>query len=298
MPIRPRTAALGAGVCLALLAVVWFAAFHIGFFERADQSTFVQFGDLHGHGGIEWVAHDMVSLINVDHYAIWVAALIVITLLRGRPRSAFAAGVIILGANATTEVLKHVLATPRLGWFVPPASWPSGHSTAAMALALAAVLRAPARLRPAIATAGAGLAVAVGYSVVATGMHYPSDVLGGFLMAAGWGLATVAALLGAERWRPSSVRPAGSAFPLEPPWGHPRRCCSRLRRSGQPRWSPGRTRSRPTSVYTRRSSSARSASRRWASRSPPACCSACAASYFPRKKSRGVSRNWGCEPDS
>ena len=47
---------------------------------------------------------DMVSLINVDHYAIWVAALIVITLLRGRPRSAFAAGVIILGANASTEV--------------------------------------------------------------------------------------------------------------------------------------------------------------------------------------------------
>jgi membrane-associated phospholipid phosphatase len=209
MPIRPRTAALGAGVCLALMAVVWFAAFHIGFFERADRSTFVQFGDLHGHGGVEWVAHQMVSLINVEHYAIWVAALIVITLLRGRPRSAFAAGVIILGANATTEVLKHVLAQPRLGWFVPPASWPSGHSTAAMALALAAVLCAPARLRPAIATAGAGLAVAVGYSVVATGMHYPSDVLGGFLMAAAWGMATVAALLAAERWRPSPVRPAG-----------------------------------------------------------------------------------------
>ena len=232
MPIRPRTAALGAGVCLALMAVVWFAAFHIGFFERADQSIFVQFGGLHGHGGVEWAAHHMVSLINVDHYAIWVAALIVITLLRGRPRSAFAAGVIILGANASTELLKHALAAPRLGWLVPPVSWPSGHSTAAMALALAAVLCAPARLRPAVAALGALLAVGVGYSVVATGMHYPSDVLGGFLMAATWSLATVAALLGAERWRPSSSGRPASAFPSGRPWGLPGRSCWPLSRSG------------------------------------------------------------------
>jgi membrane-associated phospholipid phosphatase len=221
MPIRPRTAALGAGACLALMAVVWFAAFHIGFLERADESIFVQFGGLHGHGRIEWAAHHMVSLINVDHYAIWVAALIVITLLRGRPRSAFAAGVIILGANASTELLKHAVAEPRLGWLVPPVSWPSGHSTAAMALALAAVLCAPARLRPAVAALGALLAVAVGYSVVATGMHYPSDVLGGFLMAAAWSLATVDALLRAEEWRPSSVRPAGERVSVGATLGAP-----------------------------------------------------------------------------
>jgi membrane-associated phospholipid phosphatase len=221
MPIRPRTAALGAGVCVALLTVVWFAAFHVGFFERADQSIFIQFGDLHGHGGVEWVAHHMVSLINVDHYAIWVAALIVITLLRGRPRSAFAAGVIILGANATTELLKHAVAAPREGWLVPPVSWPSGHSTAAMALALAAVLCTPARLRPAMAALGAALAVGVGYSVVATGMHYPSDVLGGFLMASAWALGTVAALLRAEHWRPSPVRQGAESVSIGEALGAP-----------------------------------------------------------------------------
>jgi membrane-associated phospholipid phosphatase len=208
-------------MCLALMAVVWFAAFHIGFLERADESILIQFGGLQGHGRIEWAARHMVSLINVDHYAIWVAALIVITLLRGRPRSALAAGVIILGANASTELLKHGLAAPRPGWLVGPVSWPSGHSTAAMALALAAVLCAPARLRPAVAALGALLAIAVGYSVVATGMHYPSDVLGGFLMAAAWSLATVAALLGAERWRPSSVRPAGERVSVGATLGAP-----------------------------------------------------------------------------
>jgi membrane-associated phospholipid phosphatase len=221
MPIRPRTAALGAGVCVALLAIVRLAAFHVGFFQHADQSIYVQFGDLHGHGRIEWVAQHMVSLINVDHYAIWVAALIVITLLRGRPRSAFAAGVIILGANASTELIKHAFAAPRAGWLIGPVSWPSGHSTAAMALALAAVLCAPARLRPAVAALGAAFAIGVGYSVVATGMHYPSDVLAGFLMAATWALGTVAALLRAERWRPSPVRQDGERVSVGTALGAP-----------------------------------------------------------------------------
>jgi len=73
-----------------------------------------------------------------------------------------------------------------------------------MSLVLAAVLITPARLRPAVAALGAVFAIGVGYSVLAMSMHYPSDVLGGFLVAAGWALATVAALLVAERWRPSS----------------------------------------------------------------------------------------------
>jgi hypothetical protein len=90
-----------------------------------------------------------------------------------------------------------------------------------MALALAAVLCAPARLRPAIAALGAVLAVAVGYSVVATGMHYPSDVLGGFLMATAWALATVAALLRAEQWRPSSVRSGAESVSVGAALGAP-----------------------------------------------------------------------------
>lgn len=208
-------AALGAAACVVLLAIVWFAAFHIGFFRHADQSIYLQFGDLQAHSRVESVAGWLVSLFDPNPYVYLVVAVLAVTLLRRRPWSACAVLAIVLGADVSTELLKHVLTAPRAGSLFPggrspvgPGSWPSGHSTAVMALVLAAVIAAPARLRPAAAALGAVLAIAVAYSVLATGIHYPSDVLGGFLMAATWALATVAALLGTERWRPAS-RAAG-----------------------------------------------------------------------------------------
>ncbi len=95
---------------------------------------------------------------------------------------------ILLGANVTTQLLKPLLAAPRPARCpagpVGAASWPSGHATAAMSLAPVLVLAAPARLRPAVAALGAAFAVAVSYSFLTLGWHYPSDVFGGFLVAA------------------------------------------------------------------------------------------------------------------
>ncbi len=198
---------LGAGACLVLLALVWLAAFHVGVFRHADQSAFRQFGDLRGHGSVAWLAQGFVSAFEPNPYVYLVLVPLIVALLRGRPRVVLAIGAIILGANASTEMLKHVLAAPRPGSLfgglspLPPASWPSGHSTAAMSLVLATVLAVPNRLRPAVAALGAVLAIAVGYSVVAGGLHYPSDVFGGFLVATIWTLTAVAALQAAEvRW--------------------------------------------------------------------------------------------------
>lgn len=215
MPIRSRWALAGAGACLALLAVVWLAAFHIGAFQSADQSAYQGFVDLHYHGVVQSVAAFFVSLCNPSPYLYVAPAVALIALARGRPRVAFAAGGILLGANVTTQLLKSAMAQPRaadmLGGLpaLPPASWPSGHSTAAMALALCCVLAAPPRLRPAVAAIGATFAVAVGYSLLATGRHYPSDVLGGFLVAAIWTLLMVAALALGEQRRPTRTRSAG-----------------------------------------------------------------------------------------
>jgi hypothetical protein len=71
-----------------------------------------------------------------------------------------------------------------------------------MALAFCCVLAVPARLRPAVATAGAAFAVAVSYSFLALGWHYPSDVLGGYLVATAWAMVAVTWLASAEARHP------------------------------------------------------------------------------------------------
>ncbi len=49
------------------------------------------------------------------------------------------------------------------------------------------------RWRPAVAAAGTVFVVAVGCSVMVLAWHFPSDVLGGILVAGGWGFAVLAA---------------------------------------------------------------------------------------------------------
>ncbi len=144
---------------------------------------------------------------------------------------ALAVAAILLGANLTTEALKHVLPEPHFaglldGWLpVPTTEWPSGHSTAAMSAVLGLLLASPGRVRPYVAALGAAFAVAVGYSLVTTGDHFPADVFAGYLVAATWALVAVAALVGrgaplAER---DNLRPGVAAGGARPAGGRDRR---------------------------------------------------------------------------
>lgn len=72
--------------------------------------------------------------------------------------------------------------------------FPSGHSAAAMALTLAAILATTDRRRVAAAGAGAGAAGLLGIGNLVTQSHYPSDVVGGYLVAAAWGAVGIAIL--------------------------------------------------------------------------------------------------------
>jgi hypothetical protein len=74
-----------------------------------------------------------------------------------------------------------------------------------MALALCAVLAAPARLRPLVAALGAAFAAAVSYSFLTLGWHYPSDVFGGFLVAIVWTLLCAAAVFAYDARRPRAA---------------------------------------------------------------------------------------------
>ena len=94
---------------------------------------------------------------------------------------------------------------PRAGSvFIGPASWPSGHATAATALALSVVLVVPPRLRPVTAVLALLFIAGVGISLLILAWHMPSDVLGGYLMAALWMALAVAGLRAAERRWPAA----------------------------------------------------------------------------------------------
>jgi len=62
--------------------------------------------------------------------------------------------------------------------------------------------------------------VSVSYAILALGWHFPSDVLGGFLVATTWTLLAVAGLNRLEQHRPSGLgreappRPADALVPL------------------------------------------------------------------------------------
>jgi len=200
VPNRARQAFLGAAATAALVALTWLVAIHLGFGQRADQSVSRGFQQL-SRPAVRSLAEFFAGLCNPTPWVYFAALPIAVALLRRRPRVAIAVSAILVGANVTTHLLKPLLAVPRAHGLlsgvapVASASWPSGHATAAMSLALASVLAVPARWRPRVAAVGAAFAVVVSYSFLTLGWHYPSDVLGGFLIACTWTLAAGGVLL-------------------------------------------------------------------------------------------------------
>jgi membrane-associated phospholipid phosphatase len=212
MPQRARIALIGAGGLLVLLLATWVAAFHVAFFEHLDQSILRGFAGLGSKPRVQPIANWIATLCDPNPYVYFCAVPVAVALARRRLWVALAIIAILIGANFSTQLLKPLLAVQRPfslpGTDTPPlsASWPSGHATAAMSLALCCMLAAPARLRPFVTALGAAFAVAVCYSFLALEWHYPSDVLGGFLIAGIWTLLALAAIITAiEREVPGAA---------------------------------------------------------------------------------------------
>jgi len=81
-------------------------------------------------------------------------------------------------------------------------SFPSGHALGVVvgvgALLLVGLPYAPRSLRPFLIGLGVLAVLAVGFSRLGLGVHYLSDVLGGYVLGAGWLAATTAAF---SAWR-------------------------------------------------------------------------------------------------
>ncbi|MFC1405624.1 MULTISPECIES: phosphatase PAP2 family protein [Streptacidiphilus] len=136
-----------------------------------------------------------------DHSKINLSIAAALTLLPGRSRRAGLAGAAAVAlASASANLLgKQLVRRPRpdreaarvvTGRQVPmptSASFPSGHTAAAFALATAVGSSLPAAAAPL-----GLLACAVGYSRVHTGVHYPADVVAGALLGTACATLTLA----------------------------------------------------------------------------------------------------------
>jgi membrane-associated phospholipid phosphatase len=196
--------AVGFGVLMAL-------AYAPGPPRTLDASALQGFAALQ-HTGLAAYAERVIPIGDPAQVVLIGAALAAVAVARGRPLLALGVVGLLAGTSVGSQSLKALLAHPRPDSFTGiahlyPGSFPSGHSTAAMALALAGVMVAPPRLRPLAAVVGGAVALAMGFSVVLLGAHFPSDVVGGYLFAAGASLCVVAALRSAEaRWPAASGR--------------------------------------------------------------------------------------------
>jgi len=219
MLTRPRTALLSALACLAGLAATGLLAYLSPIAHEHDAASlqgFTGLGSTRGDLVLDRIAH----LGDPGSYAVFGLGLVTIALVRGRHRLAALIPVVMVLAPLTAETLKPTLAHPRVAEWLGPsqisaASWPSGHATASMTVALLGVLAAPAVLRPLAAVAGALFTLGVSFSILVLHWHFPSDVVGGYFNAGMWVLLAVAIL---RRWpeaeRARTAERAAQATPM------------------------------------------------------------------------------------
>lgn len=197
----------GAAWCVAAFAGLLALAFYV------TPTAWLDAAALHGftavsRPGIDGVAEALAHACNPAPYAIAAVAVIATAFAVKGLRTAAAVGLLIAGANVSSQALKPLLAYHRELYYsdwhltnINDAAFPSGHATAAMSVSLAVLMIVPRAYRPLTAILGALFTVAVSFSILILAWHFPSDVVGGYLIATAWGLTVLAALRYAnERW--------------------------------------------------------------------------------------------------
>jgi len=130
---------------------------------------------------------------------------------RGRRAALRGLAGMVIASTASNVVAKALVRRPRPAVEVSPArrpgrtpvttSFPSGHTAAAAAFATGVGLEMPALAAP------VGVLAAVGIARVVNGVHYPSDVIGG------WAVGVGVAMLTPRWWPLRRPEPAAAAGP-------------------------------------------------------------------------------------
>ena len=147
-----------------------------------------------------------ISLLGYDVLIVELVIALAIFLYLGWKHAAGWLSVSVAGALVLDLALKYSFRRPRPPVFSGPQphsfSFPSGHALCSFCFyaVLAGLIAARTRsmlLRVAVGLIAAVLVIAIGLSRIYLGMHYPSDVIAGYLAAAIW----VSTLLVLDRWR-------------------------------------------------------------------------------------------------
>lgn len=179
---------LVAGGCALLVLAVHQAFVMTGRGQLVDAAALqgAQIGRRH----IIEAVQQVLNVVSVGALAAAGLAAGAVALLRGRIALAAVAVAVVLGSNVTTQLLKHkVLERPDLA--LPAAglsgnTLPSGHTTVAMSVGVAAVLVAPARARGVVAILAAAYGAATGVATLSAGHHRPSDAIAACLVVGAW----------------------------------------------------------------------------------------------------------------
>lgn len=205
--IDPRHAALAAAGCwLAFALITWLVhSGRTGAFDEAGLRLFRRDGDLALAGSSAWAeaVRDITALGGVLlRTIVAIGAFTALFFLRLR-REAVLMAVTILTGLAVELAIKELVGRPRPS-LVPHLtdaagmSFPSGHSFNSalgfMAIALAfATYSVRRRVRWTLIGSAMLLSMLVAFSRVLLGVHYPSDVIAGWLGGAGWAFLAEAA---------------------------------------------------------------------------------------------------------
>jgi membrane-associated phospholipid phosphatase len=211
MRTTPRSLLLSAGACVVAFFVLLGGVYHTAPGRWLDNAALDGFLAAQGPR-MQPIAAKISSICDPGPFALIALAIVVVAAIKRGPRRAAAAAALLLGATVTTQILKPLLAEVRfdrgvvgshhfIDPVIPAPAFPSGHATAAMSIALALVIVSPRAWRPIAAAVGGLFALAVSFSIVTLGWHFPSDIVGGYLVATTWCLTLLAGLRAAEqRW--------------------------------------------------------------------------------------------------